>query len=257
VAGGTGSGRFLAGRSAISRPTTDRIAIAAGNEVVVSPRPERSRASWLRTTPKSLRIEATDDTMILAYLIEPGRAEYAPSTILAAEYGVELLPVPEAEEETAAPRPAMAAATLRLREPMLERVPRAWGGVAVPRDRAAADRGGWAAMESAGGQGSTPIPDGRDHTARLADRVEELEAKAVRAGGRGVHARLDPAGGADPVRAAAASRPGRKGKTGYSTDTRRAANDPRLSHEIVGVIEEWREYSKAAQHLPRGPLADA
>src|SRR6266540_1485583 len=37
--------------------------------------------------------------------------------------------------------------------------------------------------------------------------------------------------------------PGRKGKTGYSTDTR-VLRSIRGEHEIVPVIEEWREYSK-------------
>jgi DNA polymerase-1 len=37
--------------------------------------------------------------------------------------------------------------------------------------------------------------------------------------------------------------PGRKGKTGYSTDTR-VLRSIRAEHEIVPVIEEWREYSK-------------
>jgi DNA polymerase-1 len=37
--------------------------------------------------------------------------------------------------------------------------------------------------------------------------------------------------------------PGRKGKTGYSTDTR-VLRSIRGEHELVAVIEEWREYSK-------------
>src|SRR5947207_5701211 len=37
--------------------------------------------------------------------------------------------------------------------------------------------------------------------------------------------------------------PGRKGKTGYSTDTR-VLRTIRGEHDVVGVIEEWREYSK-------------
>src|SRR5437660_2208028 len=37
--------------------------------------------------------------------------------------------------------------------------------------------------------------------------------------------------------------PGRKGKTGYSTDSR-VLGSIRGEHELVGVIEEWREYSK-------------
>ena len=79
-------------------------------------------------------------------------------------------------------------------------------------------------------------------TARLADRVEELESQAYELAGRGIHARLDPAGGAHPVREARADA-GRKGKTGYSTDTR-VLRSIRDEHPIVPVIEEWREYSK-------------
>src|SRR3712207_8968371 len=37
--------------------------------------------------------------------------------------------------------------------------------------------------------------------------------------------------------------PGRKGKTGYSTDTR-VLRTIRGEHPIVGVLEEWRELSK-------------
>ena len=52
---------------------------------------------------KTLRLgePAADDTMILAYLIDPGRAEYELDDLMA-EYGVELEPDPPAEEETAA-----------------------------------------------------------------------------------------------------------------------------------------------------------
>jgi DNA polymerase-1 len=46
--------------------------------------------------------------------------------------------------------------------------------------------------------------------------------------------------------------PGRKGKTGYSTDTR-VLRTIRGGHEIVGVIEEWREYSKLVNTY-LGPL---
>src|SRR5207237_8534185 len=37
--------------------------------------------------------------------------------------------------------------------------------------------------------------------------------------------------------------PGRKGKTGYSTDTR-VLRTIRGEHEIVAVLEEWRELTK-------------
>src|SRR4029079_17917816 len=48
--------------------------------------------------------------------------------------------------------------------------------------------------------------------------------------------------------------PGRKGKTGYSTDTR-VLRTIRHEHEIVGVIEEWREYSKLLNTY-LGPLPE-
>src|SRR5438876_8229926 len=98
----------------------DRAAIAVGEHVIVGPRPERLDGELVAHDAKALGVEAVDDTMILAYLIDPGRAEYDLDD-LAAEYGVELLPEPAADEETAA-LVRRAAATLRLRESLLERV---------------------------------------------------------------------------------------------------------------------------------------
>src|SRR5205823_13895445 len=46
--------------------------------------------------------------------------------------------------------------------------------------------------------------------------------------------------------------PGRKGKTGYSTDTR-VLRTIRGEHEIVAVLEEWRELTKLI-HTYLGPL---
>ena len=69
---------------------------------------------------KAARIEATDDTLLLAYLIEPGRAAYALDD-LAAEYGIELQPEPATDEETAA-LVRHSAATLRLAPTMRARV---------------------------------------------------------------------------------------------------------------------------------------
>jgi DNA polymerase-1 len=186
---------------------------------------------------KSLQLHAEDDTMILAYLIEPGRAEYALDD-LAAEYGVELLPVPEAEEETAA-LVRHAAATLRLREPMLERV-RERGAESLYREIELPLTEVLAAMESAGVKVDTYRMG--EITARLADRVEELEAKAYELAGEEFML-----GSTQQVARILFETlqltPGRKGKTGYSTDTR-VLRTIRGEHEIVGVIEEWREYSK-------------
>src|ERR671930_552256 len=102
-----GSGGFAA--------EADRAALATENEVVVGARRSKLEGQLVAHDAKALRVEAVDDTMIAAYLIEPSRASYELDD-LAAEYGLELLPTPEAEEETAR-LVRHAAATLRLREP--------------------------------------------------------------------------------------------------------------------------------------------
>jgi DNA polymerase I len=213
------------------------VAAAAGDEVVVSPRPERIDGELIAHDAKSAGVDAADDTMILAYLIEPGRASYELDD-LAAEYGVELLPVPEAEEETAA-LVRHAAATLRLRDPMLERV-RERGAEPLYREIELPLTAVLAAMERAGVKVDTYRMG--EITARLADRVEELESKAYELAGEEFML-----GSTQQVAQVLFEKlgltPGRKGKTGYSTDTR-VLRSIRGEHEIVGVIEEWREYSK-------------
>jgi DNA polymerase-1 len=215
----------------------ERVAVARGDEVVVAPRPERLQGDLIAHDAKSLRVDAGDDTMILAYLIEPGRAEYSLDD-LAAEYGVELVPDPETEEETAA-LVRHAAATLRLRDPLLERV-RERGEEPLYRDIELPLTEVLAAMESAGVKVDTYRMG--EITARLADRVEELEAKAYELAGEEFML-----GSTQQVARVLFEdlklTPGRKGKTGYSTDTR-VLRSIRGEHEIVGVIEEWREYSK-------------
>src|SRR5438445_1762698 len=79
-------------------------------------------------------------------------------------------------------------------------------------------------------------------TARLADRVEELEARAYELAGEefmlGSTQQL-----ARILFEKLELTPGRKGKTGYSTDTR-VLRTIRHEHPIVEVIEEWRELTK-------------
>src|SRR5262249_52980315 len=94
-----------------------RIAVASGDEVLVSPRPAFLDGDFVAHHAKALQIDASDDTMILAYLIEPARSEYLLDD-LAAEYAVEAVPEPEAEEETAQ-LVRHAAVTARLRDPLL------------------------------------------------------------------------------------------------------------------------------------------
>jgi len=78
-----------------------RCAVALADEVVVAPRPERIEGAIVAHDAKPLRVEAVDDTLLAAYLIEPGRTLYD-LTDLAAEYGVALDPSPPTEEETTA-----------------------------------------------------------------------------------------------------------------------------------------------------------
>ncbi|TML43335.1 MAG: DNA polymerase I [Actinobacteria bacterium] len=224
-----GSGGFAA--------DAERAALATEQEVVVGPRPERLEGELVAHDAKALRVSAADDTMIAAYLIEPSRASYELDD-LAAEYGLELLPEPEAEEETAR-LVRHAAATSRLRYPLLERV-RERGHEQLYREIELPLTPVLVAMEQVGVKIDTYRMG--EITARLAERVEELEAKAHELAGeefmlgstqqvaRILFEKLDLT-------------PGRKGKTGYSTDTR-VLRTIRSEHEIVPVIEEWREYSK-------------
>src|ERR671935_1127618 len=214
-----------------------QLAVAADGEVAVSPRPARIEGELIAHDAKAAGVEASDDTMILAYLIEPGRASYELDD-LAAEYGVELVPVPEADDETAA-LVRHAAATLRLRDPLLERV-RERGGERLYREIELPLTAVLAAMERAGVKVDTYRMG--EITARLADRVEELEAKAYELAGEEFML-----GSTQQVARILFEKlqltPGRKGKTGYSTDTR-VLRSIRHEHPIVEVIEEWREYSK-------------
>jgi DNA polymerase-1 len=182
-------------------------------------------------------IEPEDDTMLMAYLIEPGRATYSLDD-LASEYGVELQPEPSAEEETAR-LVRHAAAALRLAAPMRARITER-GLDPLYRTIELPLMGVLAAMEDAGVR--IDIYRMGEITARLADRVEELEAKANELAGEDFLL-----GSTQQVARILFEKlelsPGRKGKTGYSTDTR-VLRSIRGEHPIVEVIEEWREYSK-------------
>ena len=90
-------------------------------------------------------------------------------------------------------------------------------------------------------------------TARLRDRVEELESRAYELAGEEFML-----GSTQQVARILFEKleltAGRKGKTGYSTDTR-VLRSIRDEHEIVGVIEEWRELSKLLNTY-LGPLPE-
>jgi DNA polymerase-1 len=214
-----------------------RIAVASGDEVVVSPRPVFVDGDFVAHDAKSLQIEASDDTMILAYLIEPARSEYLLDD-LAAEYNVEAVPEPEAEEETAQ-LVRHAAVTARLRDPLLDRV-RERGEEPLYRDIEMPLIRVLAGMERAGVKIDTYRMG--EITARLADRVEELEARCYELAGE-EFVIGSPSQLAKILFEKLALTPGRKGKTGYSTDTK-VLRSIRGDHEIVPLIEEWRELSK-------------
>ena len=184
-----------------------------------------------------LTMEPADDTMLLAYLIEPGRASYELDD-LAAEYGVEPIPSPATDEETAA-LVRHAEIPRRLAPTMLERV-RERGAEDLYRNIELPLTAVLAAMEDAGVKIDTYRMG--EITARLADQLEELEAKAYELAGEEFML-----GSTQQVACILFEKlqltPGRKGKTGYSTDTR-VLRTIRHEHELVGVIEEWREYSK-------------
>src|SRR6266699_3712641 len=184
-----------------------------------------------------LTMEPAEDTMLLAYLIEPGRAGYELDD-LAQEYGVEPIPTPAVDDETAA-LVRHAEIPRRLAPTMLERV-RERGAEDLYRDIELPLTAVLAAMEDAGVKIDTYRMG--EITARLADRVEELEAKAYELAGEEFML-----GSTQQVARILFEKlqltPGRKGKTGYSTDTR-VLRTIRHEHPIVEVVEEWRELTK-------------
>src|SRR5256714_4386776 len=165
-----------------------------------------------KALPRLTQLPA-EDTMIAAYLIEPGRPAYELDD-LAAEYGVEALPDPEVEEETAAliraaevPRRLAAPIRARLRERGSEDL---YDRIELPLTAVLAS------MEDAGIKIDTYRMG--EITARLADRVEELESRAFELAGEEFML-----GSTQQVARILFEKlelmPGRKGKTGYSTDT--------------------------------------
>ena len=223
----------------------DRVAVATGDEVLVAGavlgdlRRVVEPAEIATHDAKLLRLGAAPggDTLIAAYLVEPGRSGYDLDD-LAREHGLELLPEPAAEEETAA-LVRRAEAARRLAPQLRERL-REWGSeqlydeIELPLTAALAD------MEDAGIRIDTYRMG--EITARLVERVEELEAQAFelaeeefQLGSTQQLARI--------LFEKLGLTAGRKGKTGYSTDARvlRAIRD---DHALVPVVEEWRELTK-------------
>jgi DNA polymerase I len=229
-----------------------RVALAQEEVVVAAWTPETAsalrEADLVAHDAKPLRLDVVDDTLLMAYLIEPGRATYALDD-LAAEYGIELQPEPPAEEDTAA-LVRHASASLRLAGPMRQRITERsldplYREIELPLTEVLAG------MEDAGVKIDTYRMG--EITARLADRLEELETRAHELAGEEFML-----GSTQQVARilfeVLGLTSGRKGKTGYSTDSR-VLRSIRGEHEIVAVIEEWREYSKLLNTY-LGPLPE-
>ena len=224
----------------------ERVALADEDSVVVSPLPARFDRSFIVHDAKAQRVEAVDDTLLAACLVEPSRPEY-PLDDLAAEYGLELEPDPATDEETSA-LVRNAAATLRLRDLLIERV-RERGMEPLYREIELPLSAVLTAMQDAGVKIDTYRMG--EITARLQDRLEELEGRAHELAGEEFMIGSTQQVGRILFEKLGLT-PGRKGKTGYSTDTR-VLRTIRGEHEIVAVIEEWREYSKLVNTY-LGPL---
>jgi DNA polymerase I len=223
------------GRFALAQD--DGVVVGAWSDDLVSRfRDAEIVAHDYKALPRLTQLPA-EDTMIAAYLIEPGRPAYELED-LAAEYGVEALPQPEVEEETATliraaevPRRLAGPLRVRLRERGSEEL---YDRIELPLTAVLAS------MEDVGIKIDTYRMG--EITARLADRVEELESHAFELAGEefmlGSTQQL-----ARILFEKLELTPGRKGKTGYSTDTR-VLRSIRHDHAIVEVIEEWRELTK-------------
>jgi DNA polymerase-1 len=216
----------------------DRVAIATGDEVVIGARRLDTRPEGVIVhDAKALGVDARDDTLLAAYLIDPGRASYELED-LAAEYGIELVPTPPADEETSA-LVRRAETPRRLVDPLLERLQERsltelYRGVELPLSDVLAN------MERAGVKIDTYRMG--EITARLADRVEELETLAYElAGSEFMIGSTQQVGRVLFEQLGLTA--GRKGKTGYSTDAK-VLRAIRHEHAIVPVVEEWRELSK-------------
>ena len=213
--------------------------------VVVGPRPARLDGELVVHDAKTLGVDAADDTLIAAYLIDPARAEYELAD-LGAEYGIELVPEPAADEETAA---LVVAAELprRLAPPMLGAARGARPDARSTARSSCRSTRVLAEMEQTGVRIDTYRMG--EITARLAERVAELEALAYELAGEEFMLGSTQQVGAHPLRAARADRRAQgqdrllDRREGAPLDPRRA-RDRRRDRGVARALE-------AAQHLPR------
>jgi DNA polymerase-1 len=243
----------LSGRVGVAADA-ERVAVASeSGEVLVATRTPSDTVSLgelevVAHDAKGLRLgrPAADDTMLAAYLIDPGRAEYDLDDLMA-EYGIELEPDPPAEEETAG-LVRHAEAARRLAPQLVAKVAER-GSEPLYREVELPLSVVLGAMEDAGVRIDTYRMG--EITARLQDRVEELEALAYELAGEEFVLGSPQQLGRILFEKLGLT-PGRKGKTGYSTDSK-VLRAIRADHEIVPAVEEWRELTKLVNTY-LGPL---
>ena len=245
----------LRGRVGVSADA-ERVSVAtAAGEVIVAigglGAAAREELEVVAHDAKELRLgePAADDTMIAAYLVDPGRAEYELDDLMA-EYGVELEPDPPAEEETAAlVRHAEAAAPPRgTARRKGHRARLGAGSIARSSSRSPSSSRRWRTRAS-----HRHLSHGRDHGS-LSDRIEELESRAYDLAGEEFVLGSPQQLGRDPLREARAdARP--QGQDRLLDRRQGASRDPRRPRDRPGGRGVARAH-EARQHLPR-PAADA
>jgi DNA polymerase-1 len=175
------------------------------------------------------------DTELAAYLIDPGRSEYDLDDLLA-EQG---LAVAAGDGEGDALLGRRAAGTLLLHAPLAARVGERELD-ALMEDIELPLIPVLCAMERAG----VAIDSARmgEIAARVSEQVQALEARAHELAG-GAFVLGSPKQLGEVLFERLELPAGRRGKTGYSTDSKVLAKLREL-HEIVPIVEEWRELSK-------------
>ena len=206
----------------------------------------RAELAVLAHDAKPLRLgePVADDTMLLAYLIDPGRAEYDLDDLMA-EYGVELEPDPLGGGGDGCARPARRGDATPRRATRREGR-RARVGAALPRRRASADRR--ARGDGGRGRPHRHLPHGRDHRPPLGPDRGARVAR-VRARRRGVRARVAVAARPDPLREARAHA-GPQGQDRVLDRREGAARDPRRSRDRPRDRGVARAH-EAREHVPR------
>ena len=261
AAGGGGRGHRRAGvagarascvlsrAASASPPTGDRAAVATGRRRRRRPATgPRSQGELVVHDAKSLGVDAADDTLIAAYLIEPGRGRVRARRPRAPSTGSSCSPSPP---PTRRRRRSCVAAELprRLAPPDARPARRSASLTALYREIELPLTRVLAEMEQRRRQ-DRHLPDGRDHRpARRAGRGARGARLRARRARSSCSAR--PSRSArDPVRAARARRRAARARRA-TRPTRKVLRAIRGEHAIVAGDRGVARAVEAAQHLPR------